>query len=325
MGNYEHVLSFALEHPWAITRPMLSLITSLLARRIAGEETSRAEIEAALTNRKNLPQPRQGSAAIIPVYGVIAPRMNMLSEMSGGTTFEKLSGQLREVMGNSSIKTVVLDIDSPGGNVAGASEFAREVMRARTKKPIIAQIQYTGASAAYWVASAATEIVAAPSASVGSVGVYTSHDDLSAALEKLGIKRTYISAGKGKVDGNETEAITDSALDRITAMVDTAYARMVGDIVKGRGQGVTDDKVRDDWKAHTYGAKDALSMGMIDGIATLDETLARVLSASSDAADRTAALALSVPSDDTSQDLETDTDQDRRSDAHWQHLALLDL
>lgn len=308
--RYAHVLSFALDHPWAITKPMLGVIAGLLARRVAGMDADQAAIEAALVNRKNLPQPRAGSVAIIPVYGVIAPRANLMSEMSGGTTFEKLSGQLREVMGNSAIKTVVLDIDSPGGNVAGATEFARDVMRARTKKPIVAQIQYTGASAAYWLASAATEIIAAPSSSVGSVGVYTSHDDMSAALEQLGVKRTYISAGDGKVDGNETEPLAAEAMARLSSVVETAYARMVGDIVKGRGQGLTDEKVRGEWKAHTYGAKEALSLGMIDGIATLDETLARILETSSESSDKRAALEMASAGAEV-----TATTTDRRSEA----------
>src|SRR5262245_59262538 len=203
VSRYEHVLSFALEHPWAITRPMLSVVANILARRIAGVEVQRAEIEAALVNRKQLPQPKVGSVGIIPVYGVIAPRMNLISEISGGTSFEKLSAQVRELMANDTVKTIVLDIDSPGGTVAGNAEFAAELMRARTKKPIVAVGQYTMASAAYHLASAATEIVAAPSARVGSIGTFAIHTDMSEALAKLGVKRTLIAAGEGKTDGNE--------------------------------------------------------------------------------------------------------------------------
>lgn len=289
-SGYEHVLSFAVDHPWAITRPMLQVVAGILARRVAGLDSDRAEIDAALVNRKNLPQPRSGSVAIIPVHGVIAPRMNLFSEMSGGTTFEKLTGQLREAMGNKAVRTVALDIDSPGGNVAGATEFARELLKARTKKPIIAQIQYTGASAAYWLASCCTEVIAAPSAKVGSIGVYTSHDDISEALKTLGVKRTYLSAGDGKIDGNEAEPLSESARARMDAMVGEAFAHFVGDVVKGRGAGMTADRVKKEWKAHIYGADEAKSLGMIDGIATLDETIQRVLSASPDADDQRAAL-----------------------------------
>ena len=66
---------------------------------VAGVESS-AEIAAALVNRKNLPQPRAGSVAIIPIYGVIAPRMNMFSEYSGGTTFQQLTSLLQQAERN---------------------------------------------------------------------------------------------------------------------------------------------------------------------------------------------------------------------------------
>lgn len=287
--RYAHVLSFAVRHPWAIDPAMLPVLAGILARHIAGADSS-AEIQAALVNRANLPQPKAGSVAIIPVYGVIAPRMNVMSEMSGGTTFEKLTGQLREAMGNKAVKTVVLDINSPGGSVAGATEFAKELMQARARKPIVSQIQYTGASAAYWLAAASTEVVAAPSAMVGGIGVYTMHDDLSKALETVGVKRTYISAGAGKVDGNETEPLSEQALARMSSSVEDAYGAFVADVVKGRGAGMTADRVRKDWKAHVYGSAEALSLGLIDRIGTLDDTLARILSASDDASDRRAAL-----------------------------------
>lgn len=321
--HYDHVLGFALEHPWAITRPMLSVIAGILARRVAGQDVDRAELEAALVNRKNLPQPQAGSIAIIPVYGVIAPRMNMLSEMSGGTTFEKLTAQLREALGNKSVKTIVFDIDSPGGNAAGATEFAREVMRARVKKPIIAVANYLMASAAYWVGAAATEIVASPSAKVGSVGVYTSHDDLSGAFEQVGLKRTYLSAGDGKTYGNEAEPLSAEAEARIQTMINDAYGLFVGDVVKGRGQPLTAERVRSEWKALVYSAPEALAMGMIDSVATLDETLARVLSTSPDAADRQAAQTFvsddTSPPTDTAQEPSGATAQDRSAELALEH------
>jgi signal peptide peptidase SppA len=335
--KHSHILSFAVDHPWAITRPMLTVVANIIGRHVAGEKLTVEEIQAALVDRKNLPQPTAGGAvAVIPIYGVIAPRMNLLSDFSGGTTFETLTGQLRDALANKAIKTIVLDINSPGGSVAGATEFAREVMAARTKKPIVAQIQYTGASAAYWIAAACTEISAAPSSLVGSVGVYTAHEDISAALAQLGVKRTYISAGTGKVDGNETEPLTPSALDRMTTMIDEAYGRFVGDVVRGRGKGLTPDTVRNGWEAHIYGAAEALRLGMIDSIGTLDDTLARVMTPAS--ADGRAALtvaqarahetldplddgghaAASAPLGPTSQELPSDADQQ-------QAIALLSL
>src|SRR4051812_35670921 len=92
-----HVLSFALDHPWAIEPSMLPVIASILGRHIAGHDADDGAL-AALVKRRNLPQPEGGAVAVIPVYGVIAPRMNMLSDFSGGTSFEKLTGQVREAV-----------------------------------------------------------------------------------------------------------------------------------------------------------------------------------------------------------------------------------
>jgi signal peptide peptidase SppA len=256
---------------------MLTVVAEILARRIAGETVAREEILAAIANRKDLPQPRKGNLAVIPVYGVLAPRMNLFSEMSGGTTYQEIGAQVRDAANNPAISTIVLDIDSPGGSVAGNAELAADIMKARTKKPIIAQAQYTMASAAYMLASAATEIVAAPSARVGSIGTYTIHDDLSAALEQRGIKRTFISAGDGKVDGNETGPLSESARGRLQQSVDDAYGSFVATVVRGRGAGVTAAKVQQDWKAHVYGATEAKELGLIDRIGTLEDTFARLL------------------------------------------------
>lgn len=313
-----HLLSFAVDHPWALTRPMVTVVANIIARHVAGQKLSAEEIQAALVDRKNLPQPTGGAVYVLPIYGVIAPRMNLVSEFSGGTTFETLDSQLAEAMANKAIKTIVLDINSPGGSVAGATEFARNVMKARTKKPIVAQIQYTGASAAYWIAACATEIQAAPSAMVGSVGVYTSHDDISAALEQLGVKRTYLSAGDGKVDGNETEPLSKAAETRIQGLIETSYAQFVGDVVKGRGKGLTPDVVRGTWKAHIYGAAEALALGMIDGIATLDDTIARVMTPAPD----------SLAAKATLQEPHQATSQEPTTDIPWQNAidrALLEL
>jgi signal peptide peptidase SppA len=309
--RYEHLLSFALEHPWAVTSAMRPTIAGILAGRLMGQALDPAAIAAALVNRKNLPQPTEGGAvAIIPIYGVIAPRVNMLSDISGGTTFETLTRQLHEAVANKAIKTIVFDVDSPGGNVAGATEFAREVMKARTKKPIIAQAQYLMASAAYWAVAGATAIHAAPSAMVGSIGVYTIHEDLSKLLEMAGVKITYISAGKYKVDGNEAEPLPKDVAARIQAKVDESYTRFKSDISKGRG--VPLEEVAAGYgEGDTVGASEALRLGMIDRVCTLDETIAQVITpadpAARAAADNPSPLAtLQEPSPATSQELATD-------------------
>ena len=137
------------------------------------------------------------------------------------------------------------------------------------------------------------------------------HDDLSAALKDLGINRTFVSAGDGKLDGAETGPLSERAQARRQATVDAMYGQFVDAVVQGRGKGMTAARVRDTWKAFVYNSDEALSLGMIDRIGTLDDTIARVLSASSDPEDQRAALDFTTAAD-TSQEPVRATDQDRR-------------
>lgn len=297
-----HVLGFAVDHPWAIDPAWLPIIAGVLGRHANARDADDATMQAALVSRKNLPQPPGGGVAVIPVYGIIAPRANRLTQMSGGTSFELLRDQLAAAMADPKVKSIVLDVDSPGGSVAGATEFFAQVREARTKKPIIAQAEFKMGSAAYWLSSAATKIFASPSAQVGSIGVFTIHDDISKALATEGVTRTYISAGKHKVDGNEVTPLTEDTLASLRVPIDAAYAQFVRDISVGRGVAVGD--VRSGYgEGKTVVAADALKLGMIDGISTLEDTIARALQGESPAQSAAAAATTQEPSSATVQEL----------------------
>lgn len=271
----DRVLSLALQ-PWAITRPMLGIVARVLARRIAGNPFAFDDEDDEYEVRTPVEPVVADGLAVIPVHGVIAPRMNAFSDISGGATFEGLSRDLDRAMADPKVSAILLDIDSPGGSVIGATECARRIMAARTKKPITAGIHFAGCSAAYWLAACATDVVASPSASTGSVGVLTIHEDLSKYLELAGIKETYIGSTPEKTDGNPSEPLSDTARAELKACVMAHYGRFIGDVAKGRG--VTDAQVTD-----RYGhgamvlADEALAVGMVDRVAPFEETLARLL------------------------------------------------
>ena len=129
------------------------------------------------------------------------------------------------------------------------------------------------ASAGYWIGASATEVVAAPSAKVGSIGVFSIHDDLSRAREADGVTRTVVSAGKFKEA--PSEPLTDEARAATQALVDDAFNQFVNDVAAGRGVSVA--AVRNGFgEGRTLSAGSAMAAGMVDRIATLDETLARV-------------------------------------------------
>jgi len=267
----DRVLSLAMQ-PWAIEREMLGVVASVLAHRLAGDPLD----VSALEKREPVASGARGGVAIIPIHGVIAPRMNLLSDISGGATYEGLTHDLNEALAQDDIDTIVFDVDSPGGSALGATEFARAVREARGQKRIVAHANYMMASAAYWIGASCDELVAAPSAVVGSVGVYSIHEDLSAQLEQLGVKLTYVSAGKYKVEGNEAEPLSESARAHMQSRVDSFYGRFVADVAKGRG--IAAAAVRGGYgEGRTLLADEALAAGMVDRIATFDETLAGVL------------------------------------------------
>jgi len=273
--TYDHLAAFAVEHPWAVTPAMLAVIARVISTRLAGEPDDEAGLVAAAELRAARDVQASGPVvAVIPIHGVIAPRMNLFSEISGGTTFEGLGQDLQQAVDNPEVQSIVLDINSPGGNVAGATEFARQVLAARTKKPIYAHAQHQACSAAYWLASCATEVIATPSASVGSIGVFALYDDVSAALEKLGVKRQVFAAGRYKAEGVDGGPLTDEAKAYLKARVDGAYGRFIGDVAKGRG--LSTGEVRTSFgEGRAVDADEALALGMIDRIDTFATTLAR--------------------------------------------------
>lgn len=224
---------------------------------------------------------RSGAVAVLPVLGPIVKRDSMFSMMEGGTSTTRLVAQLRALAADDSVSTILLNVDSPGGTVSGLPELAAEIRRTAQVKHVVAVANDLAASAAYWVASQADEIVATPEALVGSVGVFTRHVDCSGFNEQNGMKPTYIHAGRYKVEGNPDEPLTDEARDHIQSIVDGVYGQFVADVAKGRsaatGTTITPAQVRSDYgEGRVLMARDAKAAGMVDRIATYSETVARL-------------------------------------------------
>lgn len=321
LKRYAHLCGFALDHPWAITPGMLRVIAGILGERMAGLPPDPVAIEQAVAQRKNDgPQPGRGGVAIIPMYGVLSPRQNLISESSGGTSFEKLIGQVKEAGARSDVKTIVIDCDSPGGSCAFAPEFAATLREVRTRKAIIAVANPTMASAAYWTLSNATKIHASLSAMVGSIGVYSIHNDLSEALTKLGVKRTFISAGKYKLEGIDGPPLSEEGLKARNEQVAKMYEAFLADVAKGRG--ISASTIRSGYgEGRVVDAEEALALGMVDKVATFDETLDRLLPAGV-SLDPAALASSTAP---TSQEPSPATDQEARIDIHWQAQIERDL
>lgn len=275
--RYAHVAAAFFNAPWAIEESKLHAIKDLILLRVSGGHVAPEEIAAIVgAARQPASRPSGDAVAVIPVYGVITPRANMMTEMSGGTSAEMIGKALDAAIADPQVGSILMEYDSPGGNAMGMTELAAKIRSGNTVKPITAHVNQWAASAAYWLASQAGDVVATPSAMLGSIGVYLEHMDISRALDAEGITVTMISAGKFKTEGNPYQPLGDEARSATKALVDGVYAAFVSDVAKGRG--VSTAAVRGGYgEGRVVNAADAKALGMIDRVATFDDTLARLM------------------------------------------------
>lgn len=274
--------------PWALEPSTLDLMAGVLVRWSAGDRLSDDQIRAAIGDAPQAAAQRReaaaamgtsaggGAVAVIPVYGVLTHRAHEAENTSRPlTSTERLTQAVRAAAADPQIGAIVLDVDSPGGSAFGVQELADTVFAARESKPVVAVANSIAASGAYWLASQATELVITPSGSVGSIGVITAHVDASAAYEKLGMKKSFITAGKFKAEGNDTGPLDDDARAHLQGMVDGYYSAFVKAVARGRGAGLEAVRSEAFGQGRMRLAKDAVQAGMADRIDTLENTIAR--------------------------------------------------
>lgn len=234
-----------------------------------------------------------GSVVVIPIRGGIVPRKDTFAEYLEGISAERISGWIDDAVNDPNVVAIVLDIDSPGGMVAGIAELGAQIFEARDRKLIVAVANPLAASAAYWIGSAATELIVTPSGEAGSIGVVAMHLDWSVALVNAGIKATIVTAGRRKAEWNPYEPLDDEGRERLQALIDADYEKFVGAVAKQRGL-TRKQVIAASNEARVLSAEEALAGKLIDRIADMRTVLAEfgVGSAQSDSGRRTrAALA----------------------------------
>ena len=283
MKNQLLVAEF-LATPWALMPERLSALASVVSRWSQGSPASDAAKFQVQTDRVLRDTRRQTSAAIsgggiavIPVYGVITQRGNMVDDVSGpGMVSTQLVTQmLRQAIADDAVSQILLDIDSPGGSVYGVSELGDAILSARAQKPVVAIANSLAASAAYWVGSQASEFYVTAGGEVGSIGVWQAHFDYSQAFAAEGVTPTLISAGKFKVEGNPYAPLSEEAQGFMQSRVDDYFQAFTKAIAKGRNLSIS--QVREGMgQGRVLGADAALAQNMVDGIASFDQVLSKM-------------------------------------------------
>jgi signal peptide peptidase SppA len=186
----------------------------------------------------------------------------------GGTTYKFIEDAFKTAIIDREVEAIVLDIDSPGGTVSGVDNVSELIFNSRGEKPIVAFANGQMTSAAYYIGSAADILVGEKSADVGSIGVIMIHEDYSKWEEMRGIKTTYLSAGKYKALGNDSEPLSDTARKVFQDELDYLYTIFVEAIAKNRDVEVDQvlSKMAD---GRIFIGQQAVDAGLIDRVGNL--------------------------------------------------------
>ncbi len=214
--------------------------------------------------------------AVLGVSGTLVKKASWLDAVSGMQSYESIRADFQDAVRDPRIQGILLDVDSPGGEVGGLFDLADEIYNARAQKPVYAIADDDAYSAAYAIASSADRLFVTRTGGVGSIGVIALHMDQSGFDEKAGRKYTAIFAGARKNDFNPHEALSSSAKDELQLEIDRLYGMFVGAVARNRG--MKPALVRNT-EAGLYFAEKSINAGLADQVGTFDDALDAVLEA----------------------------------------------
>ncbi len=256
--------------PWAITETALHTILEVAARENEAPEAVAAKLGRQLQNSYNATE-RDG-VAIIPVTGPLFRYANIFTAISGASSYELIARDFMSALENPQISSIILDIDSPGGEVNGVSELASMIFDARGIKPIIAYASGDAASGAYWIASAADEIVVSETSALGSIGVVGIYRGKSAKESAETVEIVSSQSPHKRLDPT-----SDDGRAKLQTRIDSMADVFVSTIARNRS--VTPDHVLEH-----YGGGDvmigsnAVNAGLADRVGSLERLITELSS-----------------------------------------------
>ncbi|OSM07600.1 putative serine peptidase [Magnetofaba australis IT-1] len=255
--------------PLMVDRARLETILSVLGPRIDIEPTTMAtgfgESDGA-TNTVITPN----GIAVVPIDGTLVKRAGAIDAASGLVSYAAIEERILDAATDPAVKAILLDIDSPGGEVGGVFDLAALIREAGQEKPIWA-LADDAFSAAYLIASCAHRIIVPQTAGVGSIGVIAVHVDESQKDAKEGRAYTTVFAGAHKNDFSSHAPLSDLAKSHLQQEVDRLYGKFVGAVAEGRG--VQESAIRAT-EAGLFFGENAVSAGLADQVGTIRDALA---------------------------------------------------
>ncbi|WP_363798406.1 S49 family peptidase [Lysobacter firmicutimachus] len=303
--------------PLLIQRAKLDVILSVLAPKFEQQTLPPTQMAPLASAPPRLADER--GVYVLPIHGTLVQRTAGLDALSGLTSYQSIARRLDAALADESVRGIVLDIDSPGGEAAGVFDLADQIVAARSRKPVWAVANDAAFSAAYALASAASRVFLTRTAGVGSIGVIALHVDQSQRDTRAGLTYTPIHAGARKNDGSPHAPLTDEARSSIQTEVNRLYELFVLTVADQRGLSV--DAVRKT-EAGLFFGQDAIDAGLADRLGTLGDAVQQLHTE----LDAMRPLFLENPTMSTPESTAPTVDADAvRAQAHGDALAIAEL
>lgn len=211
------------------------------------------------------------NVAVIPIEGTLVHKGTYVGMSSGRTSYEGLQAQIRRAGTSSSIRGVVFEVDSFGGEAAGAFETAKMIRELSEVKPTLAILTDNAASSAFLLAAGARQIVMPAQGRVGSIGVMVIHLDLSQKLENDGVKVTLLTAGAHKEDLSPFRPLPEDQANKIRRDIELTRQDFAQAVGRGRGARFTAQQALDT-EADVFRGDAAAGLGLVDAVGNPNET-----------------------------------------------------
>jgi signal peptide peptidase SppA len=268
-----------LAEPWAMEPEKLAAFVRSLASLPKAEIPSGAiaAMHAELAQSPKLLFELQGSTAVIPVSGTLMRRVPNWMRWFGinVTDTTRVGAAVEQASNDPRVRTILLKIDSPGGQAAGVMDAGDAIFAARGKKRIEAVVEGMAASGAFWLASQAHQITAAPDGLVGSIGVYQVVWDSSKAAEQDGVKVHVVRSGEHKGAGVPGAPVTEAQLGMLQVLVDGLASLFTSAVARGRGR--NKDQIASIATGAVWLASEARNQGLVDRVESIPQTLSRFI------------------------------------------------
>nr|DAJ95690.1 MAG TPA: hypothetical protein [Caudoviricetes sp.] len=212
--------------------------------------------------------------AVISICGTLVQKLGSLRPYSGMTGYDGIRQAFLSALADPDVKGICLDIDSPGGEVAGCFDLVDEIYNARGEKPVHAILTESAYSAAYAIASAADRISVPRTGGVGSVGVITMHLDWTQRIKEDGLKVTIITFGSRKAEGSPYRELSEEALAAIQHDINTMGELFVNTVARNRGISA---KIIKNTRAACFMAADGVELGLADEVCPPDAAFRHLL------------------------------------------------